>query len=383
LPVASKLEEIINGRFQKIKKELLAQNKYTIDEKIDGKEYKIKFRSSKDGPSVYVRQYLAAGGFNRVERLIGLTGKEWETMWDVAYTKHRKDKAHSKPEKNSSPSSNNFPELAIAQRLHNAPFVLNYSPVYYRKDPTKIKATLSPFCNAGDLDSYIKQKTAHPIEDKLAIAIQLAKGIAEMHARGVVHVDLKPKNILLTSHGEERHVRIADFGLSCPVGTSKPFAGTITYAPPEQVEAKTAKIIMHAKKSLDVWAFGNILAELMYHHKINVFSSSKAAILQSENEELFQKYHDLRSIMKKIISGEPLPKAILQSGNKELFQKYYDEMRKLISKKPLPKTIKNDVNRTILTCLQLDPDERPEMPAVVRTLQKIRQTLIENMEQPS
>jgi serine/threonine protein kinase len=61
----------------------------------------------------------------------------------------------------------------------------------------------------------------------------IAEAIAHMNAKGFVHADLKPNNILVSPAGE---VKIIDLGQSCPLGTIKErIQGTPDYIAPEQV----------------------------------------------------------------------------------------------------------------------------------------------------
>ncbi|MBK9033205.1 MAG: protein kinase [Myxococcales bacterium] len=73
-----------------------------------------------------------------------------------------------------------------------------------------------------------------PLPDPLAILAQLAEAVARLHARGVVHGDLKPENVIVTDAG----VRILDFGLATLHGQRPPGAaggGTLHYLAPEQL----------------------------------------------------------------------------------------------------------------------------------------------------
>lgn len=62
--------------------------------------------------------------------------------------------------------------------------------------------------------------------------LQVARGLQSMHQTGMVHADLKPGNILVSTDGV---VKIIDFGQSCKIGTAKPKRqGTPDYIPYEQ-----------------------------------------------------------------------------------------------------------------------------------------------------
>jgi eukaryotic-like serine/threonine-protein kinase len=84
----------------------------------------------------------------------------------------------------------------------------------------------------------------HPLEENLPrsltkliqIFIETAKAIEAMHAAGFVHCDLKPINILLSSHGQ---VKVIDLGQAAPIGTEKTrIQGTPDYIAPEQVKCR-------------------------------------------------------------------------------------------------------------------------------------------------
>jgi serine/threonine protein kinase len=65
------------------------------------------------------------------------------------------------------------------------------------------------------------------------IFIAMARGLAALHGIGLIHSDIKPRNVLI---GANETVKIIDFGQSCPIGTVKErVQGTPDFLAPEQV----------------------------------------------------------------------------------------------------------------------------------------------------
>jgi len=83
---------------------------------------------------------------------------------------------------------------------------------------------------------------------------QVLKGLLYMHERHVVHLDIKPANILLDEKGDAfisdfGTARVVDPGASCPVGE-----GTIPFLPPEAFH--NDGIVVDDGKPFDMWALG-------------------------------------------------------------------------------------------------------------------------------
>ncbi len=98
-------------------------------------------------------------------------------------------------------------------------------------------------------------------------AVQIARGLAAAHARGVVHRDLKPENLFVTRDGR---VKILDFGLAtsghapvrpddATIVLTEPgvVMGTVGYMSPEQVRAQPVD------SRSDVFSFGLVLYEMV------------------------------------------------------------------------------------------------------------------------
>lgn len=104
----------------------------------------------------------------------------------------------------------------------------------------------------GDL--VARRGTAHAAAAARIVA-DCATALEALHSTGVIHRDLKPHNILLTSHG----IRLIDFGIShaTDLTRTRVTLGTVAYIAPEQARGEPATA------ACDIWALGATLSTLV------------------------------------------------------------------------------------------------------------------------
>ncbi len=107
------------------------------------------------------------------------------------------------------------------------------------------------------LKEYISKKGKLSVREATSIAIQVCMGLAAAHAQGIVHRDVKPQNIIISTDGK---VKVTDFGIARAASSntiSSNAMGSVHYSSPEQVRGG------YSDSRSDIYSLGITLYEMV------------------------------------------------------------------------------------------------------------------------
>ncbi len=115
------------------------------------------------------------------------------------------------------------------------------------------------------IDGYTLKELIYknaPLDNRLAcdIAMQIAAGLENAHAHGVIHRDIKPENILLTKIGGKLTAKVTDFGIAKAnslENTQGDYMGSVHYFSPEQAKGE------NVDQRSDIYSLGIVLYEMV------------------------------------------------------------------------------------------------------------------------
>ncbi len=151
-------------------------------------------------------------------------------------------------------------EAEICGNLHHRNIVTVYEFGYEQNIPYLVQEYLS----GEDLDQKIKRREDVPLPERILWLIQIARGLAYAHARGVIHRDVKPSNVRILEDGT---AKILDFGIAKLLRSSSNLTqagitlGTAAYLAPEQIKSEPIDA------RTDLFSFGALAYELLTYER--------------------------------------------------------------------------------------------------------------------
>lgn len=130
------------------------------------------------------------------------------------------------------------------------------------------------------LKTYIEKKGQLSFKEAVSIAIQVGRGIEAAHNKHIIHRDIKPQNIIISTEGK---VKVTDFGIARVANTNtinSDVMGSVHYASPEQarngfVDGKS-----------DIYSLGIVMYEMVTGRVPFDGESTVAVAIQHLQEEM-------------------------------------------------------------------------------------------------
>ena len=130
------------------------------------------------------------------------------------------------------------------------------------------------------LKTYIEKKGRLLFKEAVSIAIQVGRGIEAAHNKGIIHRDIKPQNIMISTEGK---VKVTDFGIARAASSNtinSDVMGSVHYASPEQarngfVDGKS-----------DIYSLGIVMYEMVTGRVPFDGESTVAVAIQHLQEEM-------------------------------------------------------------------------------------------------
>src|SRR2546421_3771857 len=143
----------------------------------------------------------------------------------------------------------------------------NVLPVYEAGEREGVLFLITRYVEGTDLRALLRRDGPLPVRRAAELLVPVALALQAAHARGLVHRDVKPANVLLAAPGDEdEHVYLTDFGIARGEGTASgemtvtrtgAFVGTLDYMAPERMTGE------RGDARSDVYAFGCMLFQAL------------------------------------------------------------------------------------------------------------------------
>ncbi|XP_043254537.1 eukaryotic translation initiation factor 2-alpha kinase 1-like isoform X1 [Colletes gigas] len=151
----------------------------------------------------------------------------------------------------------------------------------------------------------------------IAVLTQVLCGLDYIHSCGIVHHDIKPSNIFIST-SNRLQIQLGDFGLACPLQSENRHSilGTHMYAAPEQLQGK-------CDPKSDIYSLGIVFLELLVHtethmERIEIIQSLKRGQIPTTLTATYPKWaHIVSQLVQTDPKKRPSTSQLLQNLNED------------------------------------------------------------------
>jgi len=155
-------------------------------------------------------------------------------------------------------------EAKLAASLYHENIVQIYDFDFYKKQ------IAMEYIHGVNLKDVLKNfEQGMPENQAIYILLSICDGLRYAHEKNVIHLDIKPQNILISFQGQ---VKIVDFGIAKSMSdhrqnSSEHISGTLNYMAPEQITGKGGD------QRTDIYSLGIVAWEMLTGKRLNQFNN--------------------------------------------------------------------------------------------------------------
>lgn len=195
------------------------------------------------------------------------------------------------------------PELYADKRMRNS-FIKEYSigselssdyfPRYrsFNNDGEHLSITLN-YIDGDTLETRLEQSPDY-FRNKANLRrfiYQMLEALCDLHSAGIIHLDLKPQNIIITRRSD--NVRIIDFGYSCSDDWVSSLGKTTSFAAPELKSGNTNALCAAS----DIYSFGIIVQHIVAKSGVRLPKPLRRIINKCTQEDIENRYSNAQQII--------------------------------------------------------------------------------------
>lgn len=149
-------------------------------------------------------------------------------------------------------------EASILEELKGCPSIVEFHRIYHVNERRGGSSVIEMEAFGRDAEYFLNRARLTTM-DRLQVCVDVMRGLAFMHSRNIVHLDLKQGNVLVSTREGRIRAKICDFGSSRRCTQEDAITHhvtTFTHRPPEIMLPQDQ--VPHP--SMDMWSFGIFLA---------------------------------------------------------------------------------------------------------------------------
>lgn len=220
-------------------------------------------------------------------------------------------------------------EFRLLERLTH-PHIVRAYELLRGESPVLVMETLTGQTLSHLMDTAPRRL---PLADLTHLGLQLCSAVAYLHTKGVLHLDLKPSNVV----SERGTAKLLDLSIARPPGPCRPGLGTLHYLSPEQARGG------EVTAATDVWGVGATLFEA---------ATDEPPFYADEESEEWEES-----------SSEHV------SGTGTARRADYEQLRRRADPVGRKRRLPREFSEAIDACLEPDPASRPTLRELARRLE--------------